>query len=170
VRYLGITIKSGLSASADFAQSILSFYKAFNAIFRRTRFADSELVSVFLLKSICVPILTYGVESVCAAPSAVKNLDRILDNALRKIFGVSDPDDIIYIRQVCDLPFIAELRQRKTCKLLYDLAHNKSIYSEVIFRLAASVSYCTAKYVKDICNIDDVGIIAKVVRECAFVV
>jgi hypothetical protein len=167
VHYLGMTLKSGLRASVDFKHRLVSFYKAVSMILRRTKFAESELVSVFLLKNICLPILLYGLEVACAAPSHFKNLDRILDNAVRKIFGVSDPVDTAYIRRSCGIPYVVELRTQRVCMFLYNVAHKNSVYSTLLFRIALASSDCIDKSLKAYSNTANLNFLAEAVRDCA---
>ena len=63
VRYLGIFIKSGRKMVCSFEHIRLSIYRTFNAIYRRSKSSDSELVTVELIRSFCLPLITYGLEA-----------------------------------------------------------------------------------------------------------
>ena len=63
VRYLGIFIKSGRKMVCSFEHIRLKFYSTFNAIYRRSKSSDSELVTVELIRSFCLPLITYGLEA-----------------------------------------------------------------------------------------------------------
>ena len=89
VRYLGIFIKSGRKMVCSFEHIRLKFYSTFNAIYRRSKSSDSELVTVELIRSFCIPLITFGLEALNLRASDELMLDNLLNNSLAKIFNVS---------------------------------------------------------------------------------
>ena len=64
VKYLGICIKAFIYFKCMVDHVKLKFYRVFNCIFSRSKAANSELVTVELMKSYCLPFLFYGFEAV----------------------------------------------------------------------------------------------------------
>ena len=62
-KYLGVTVAAGLSPDFSARPALASFYRAVNSILSVLRKPD-ELVLMNLLYSNCVPILSYGAETV----------------------------------------------------------------------------------------------------------
>ena len=65
------------------------FYSTFNAIYRRSKSADSEIVTVELIRSFCLPLITYGLEALNLRATDYLMLDNLLNNSLAKIFNTS---------------------------------------------------------------------------------
>ena len=57
----------------------LRFYSSFNALYRRSKSSHSELVSVQLLQSFCLPVLLYGLEVTEPQKSVLTMLKNLLD-------------------------------------------------------------------------------------------
>ena len=69
VKYLGIMIKSGKVFACTFEHAKLAFYRALNALIAKSKAANSEMISVQLMKSFCLPLITYAIEVSCPSPS-----------------------------------------------------------------------------------------------------
>ena len=87
----------------------LKFYSTFNAIYRRSKSSDSELVTVELIRSFCLPLITYGLEAINLHATDYLLLDNLLNNSLAKIFNVSH--DKVVLR---DLRFYLGIPSMKT--------------------------------------------------------
>jgi len=59
--------------------------------------------SVELLKSYCLPFLLYGFDAVTLSDADARILDRCLDRAVYRIFGVCDKDNVSYLRTLLGL-------------------------------------------------------------------
>jgi hypothetical protein len=116
--YLGVSINSGRVFTCDFSKRKASFYRAFNTIYSRSKAAHSELISVFLLNSICLPILNFALEAILPSKSVLGNLNRLIDNALKKIFGTLDNANIRYIRWSLHLIDVRSWMRIQFCKFL----------------------------------------------------
>jgi len=85
VRFLRIFIKSGRKMVCSFEHIRLKFYSAFKAIYRRSKSADSQLVTVELIRSFCLPLITYGLEALNMRATDDLTLDNLLNNSLANI-------------------------------------------------------------------------------------
>ena len=101
--YLGITVKSGRKWSCLYDDAKCSFYRCFNAIYCKSRASNSELTSVYLLRNICVSVITYAIEASGPTRSICMSLDNAVDNAIRKIFNVCDVKCVQLIRSALEL-------------------------------------------------------------------
>ena len=137
-KYLGIVFKSGKSVSCCVDHTKLSFYKAFNALYSKSKTANSEMISVQLLKSFCLPIITYAIEAQALNNCALKALDNLIDNAVRKIFEVSSNDTVEYCRYVCNLPSIKLLSQLRVCRFLLHLEKKQLFTDGILLNLMCS--------------------------------
>ena len=52
----------------------MKFYRMFNCIYAKSSAANSEMVTVELLKSYCLPSLLYGVEAMSLSSTNVEEL------------------------------------------------------------------------------------------------
>ena len=95
----------------------LKFYTAFNALYYRSRCSNSELVTVELLKSYCLPLLIYAVESSAPSKKVISMLDKCADAAVRKIFRVSSSDNCAFIRTCLGLYRIEDFVRKKLLSL-----------------------------------------------------
>jgi len=103
----------------------------FNSIYYRSKGASSELVSVQLFKSYCLPFILYATEAIPLTKSSVRLLDNCVKQAVAKIFKVNDADSIEFIRQQCDLPYIGTLIERRSLKFvnkLLDIPHLAMVF------------------------------------------
>ena len=98
----------------------LKFYSTFNAIYRRSKSADSEIVTVELIRSFCLPLITYGLEALNLRATDYLLLDNLLDNSLAKIFNISHDRVVLHdIRSYLGIPFMKALcmdRHMKFCR------------------------------------------------------
>jgi len=80
--------------------------------------ASSELVSIQLFKSYCLPFILYAAEAVPLSISSVRLLDNCVKQAVVKVFKIYDTDNIELIRQQCDLPYIGTIIERRRLKFV----------------------------------------------------
>ena len=90
MKYLGVYLMAGRQFSCTYNKAKLSFYRAFNVLFSKSKFSNSELVSVYLLKAYCLPLLRYANEATIPSKRNVQIFDNLIDNAVRKIFNIRD--------------------------------------------------------------------------------
>jgi len=136
LRYLGVFIKAGMSFNCDFAHTRLAFYRAFNSIYANSCMAASEMITVALLRAICLPILFYSLEAVAPSRSALRSLDNLIDNAVWKTFKVSSGNSILYIRNMIGLRDIFITHSLSVCRFTLQINKWPSILKGAVFKLA----------------------------------
>jgi len=89
IKYLGIYMKAGSKLSCCYEHLKLQFYSSFNALYSRSYSSHSELVSVELLQSFCLPVILYGLEVTEPQKTVLTMLNNLINRAVYKIFTVS---------------------------------------------------------------------------------
>jgi len=74
MKCLGIHVIAARHLKFSVEHVRLKFYRTFNCIYAKSSAADSEMVTVVLLKSYCLPFLLYGVEAMSLSTN-VKSLE-----------------------------------------------------------------------------------------------
>lgn len=77
------------------------------------QFAGCESLSIFLLKSVCIPILTYALEVIPLLSSEISKLDFYINSCLFKIFGQCSLDTFHEIKVGFKIPVIRELTVKR---------------------------------------------------------
>lgn len=131
IKYLGVYINSAKSFKCSFEHVKMKFYRTFNALYCRSKASYSELVSIELFKSYCLPSLLYAVESVAPSKTDVRMMDRCIDAAVRKIFKVSTSDNCSFIRSCLGLPDISILVKKRTVNFITGL-HEQRFPDELL--------------------------------------
>ena len=88
IKYLGIYVTAAKQFKCTLEHVKINFFRTFNSVYSKSKGAHSELVSVELLKSYCLPFLLYASEAIPLSKTAVNMLDNCVNVALYKIFGV----------------------------------------------------------------------------------
>lgn len=122
-KYLGVYINSGVGFACSYEHLKLKFYSSFNAVYARSKAADSEIVTVELLKSFCLPLVTYGLEVTRPTKATVTMIDNMIDRAVYKIFKVRDKSDRNEIRKYVGLQGMRELCAFRQLKFLRSLSY-----------------------------------------------
>jgi len=78
--------------------------------------AGSELVSVLLMQSMCLPVLMYSAEVLQSNKITINMFNYLNDRAVYKIFKCVDRANIVCIRQSVNLLDVAECIALKTHK------------------------------------------------------
>ena len=79
--YLGITLKSGKTFSCSITEQVKKFYRCVNGIFR-IEGRSNDNVMLPLVEAHCVPILTYGIETLHVADRDERRQLRVAYNCL----------------------------------------------------------------------------------------
>ena len=135
-KYLGVYVKKGKYFNCSFDRQRFKFYRSFNAIYSKSKTANSELITMFLLRSICLPDLLYAIEAVGPCKSALRTLDSVVDNAIKKTFTVSDNENVKIIRGMVGLKDAHCLYISRMCQLVGKLLNRPSRLAGVIGELA----------------------------------
>jgi len=113
VKYLGVCLVSGKYFRCNVQRVKMKFYRVFNAIYSKSKGANSQLVTVELMKSYCLPFIMYATESVSLSRRAVNMLDSCINTALYKIFHV-DHKHLLLLRQYLNVPSLkCNIEKRK---------------------------------------------------------
>jgi len=118
VKYLGVVVKSGSQLNFGIDSIKSKFYRTFNAVFNKSKSAASELTSVFLLKSHCLPVLFYGIEATTYNRKYFCTIDSLINSAFGKIFGTFDLTLIAYLRVILNVPQIMEIYELRKKRFL----------------------------------------------------
>jgi hypothetical protein len=136
IKYLGVELKTGRRCTSVYDSAKLSFYRCFNAVYAKTKAAESELISMFLLRSVCLPIVTYALEASGPSRSCLRSLDNVIDNAVRKIFNISDVSNVKLVREMMRFPTVENLYRSLACCFIVKFWERSLIFSDFIARLA----------------------------------
>ena len=90
----------------------LKFYRTFNCIYAKSNAENSEMVTVELLKSYCLPFMLY-VETISLSSGNIRNLDNCINRAMYRIFGSCDKSSLEFLRMCTKLDNMTDLIQRK---------------------------------------------------------
>ena len=136
VKYLGVCLKAGLRLTGSYLHNKMSFYRAFNALYSKIKAANSELICVYLLKTMCMPIVTYALEAMCPCNSDLRMMDKLIDNAVRKIFNIVDSHNVTFVKQVMGLCDTCVTYRSRACNFLSKFAAKPFVFADIIFNLA----------------------------------
>ena len=118
IKYLGVYIQSGHNFYCSYLHNKLKLYLCFNAIYFKSKAASFEIVCVNLLKSYCMPLVLYASEAIVPCKKDVKMLDKLIFNAMAKIFCTFDAEIISDIRMNFELHSVTDIvdkRHRRFC-------------------------------------------------------
>ena len=136
IEYLGVFVKSGKCFTCTYDHIKLKFYRAFNSLYSKSKAVSSELISVYLLKAFCLPLITYSIEASAPSNKNLRMLDNLVGNAVRKIFNVSEDQTVQVVRSMVGLSSVSYLCHMYTCKFLLKFAAKPLIFSKLIFELS----------------------------------
>ena len=122
IKYLGVYILNGSFFKCSFVQCKLKFYRCFNSIYSKSKSSSSELICVNLLKSYCMPLVLYATEAIDLSVKDLKILDKLVNNAIGKIFGTYDLDIITTVKNYMNVSPIQKTvieRQTQFCNAYY---------------------------------------------------
>ena len=120
VKYLGVCLVAGKCFRCSVEHIKMKFYRVFNAIYSKSKGVNSELVTVELLKSYCLPFIMYATEAVSLSRSTVNMLDNCINSALYRIFHV-DHQHLLLLRQCLNIPFLMLTIQKRKDKFMNSL-------------------------------------------------
>ena len=86
IKYLGVTVRSGVKMTVDLDVVKRKFYAACNSILSNSIF-QSELLRLHLLESYCLPILTYCIAVWDLTKKQISCLNVCWNMMFRKLFG-----------------------------------------------------------------------------------
>ena len=119
--YLGTTIVAGKSLSFSHTKDLRSFYRSINTVLSAIH-KPNELVQMFLLYTLSVPILTYAAEVKVFKHSDMMSCNTALNNAIRRIFSFHRWESPRELREQLEYPGLYDiflsrsLRFKKKCQ------------------------------------------------------
>jgi exonuclease III len=135
LKYLGVTINNARKFSCSFDSVKASFYKAFNCIYSKSKASNSELISVHLLKSICIPVILFSIEAILPNKTTLYKLNNVIDNAIRKIFNVGDINNVKTIRKSLGIMDVRAFMIIHLCKFINIIRSKSSVFYRFLGKL-----------------------------------
>ena len=112
--YLGIQLKSGASFNCCIKEKLSSFYRSLNSILRIEGRSD-EIVLLRLLEAHCLPVLTYGIETIHVSNRDERRQLRVAYNAIfRKVFGFRYHESVTELQHSLGRDTWEELLEKRT--------------------------------------------------------
>ena len=90
----------------------------FNALYAKTRGANSELITVELMISYCMPFILYATEALPLSNRIISMLENCVSTAAAKFFSVTHSDNIMSVRQLVNLPRLTEIIEKRKQKFM----------------------------------------------------
>ena len=121
--YLGVFLVSTKHFKGTVNHSKVKFYRVFNCLYSRSKAAHSELVTVELIKSYCLPLILYATEVMPLSATNIRVSENCINRALYTIFGIGDASCILQMRNYLGLSSISnliEVRRRNFVDKLID--------------------------------------------------
>jgi len=123
LKCLGAQFVAAKKLKCSFDNVRLKFYRTFNAIYSRSKGAQSEMVMLQLFKSYCLSFMLYATE----VKHSLKTLDFCVNQAVAKIFNTCDKDCIMQIRLACDLPDVSVLIEQRRMNFMNNMLDNEHL-------------------------------------------
>ena len=104
-KYLGVCFKVEDVLTVDCNVIKRKFYGACNTLFQRAKYC-TETVKLQLLKSFCVPLITYCIGALALSKNTLHQLCVCYNDGFRKTFGFKRCESVKELQFICgDLPF-----------------------------------------------------------------
>lgn len=129
IKYLGVYIKGDVYFRCSYVQNKLKFYRCFNSIYSKCKSASSELICVNLFKSYCMPLVLYAMEAIDPLANELNALDKLISNAIGKIFDSYDSSLITILRDNLNLEPVHVIVSKR--KLNFHMVYYKKVFSFV---------------------------------------
>ena len=116
--YLGIVLMSGPKFGCCIAEKIRKFYRATNNILR-IEGRSNDLLILQLIESHCIPVLTYGIETIVVANQDIRRQMRVAYNSVfRRIFNYRPWQSVRELQACLSRPTWEDLLAKRTEKFL----------------------------------------------------
>jgi hypothetical protein len=103
ITYLGVKFNANSSLQVDCYFVNRKFYSALHSVLNGCKYA-AENVKLFLVKSYCLPILTYCIGALELSNASVRNIGVCWNDAFRKIYGVNRWESVTLLQWFCKEP------------------------------------------------------------------
>ena len=121
LKYLGVHVIAAQCLKFSVEHVKLKFYRTFNCIYAKSSAANSEMVTVELLKSYCLPFMLYSVEAMSLSSANVRSMENCINRAMCRIFGSCDRSSLEYLKMCVRLENMTNLIERKCSKFIDQL-------------------------------------------------
>jgi len=149
IKYLGVYIVTGKVFSCNYDHVKLKFYRTFNAIYTKSKASCSELITMNLMKSYCIPVIFYATEAIIPKKPDLEKFDKIINNVIGKIFNTYDMPTIIDIKQFLYINKAEDIVKKRQINFLNRFFNKK-------FDFSNSLSGCNIDSFRDELFIYDV--------------
>ena len=164
VKYLGIYIQSGQKCGFNFDKQKAKFYRAANCIFARLGTLENIPVTLYLVHSIALPTLTYGLEALSLTKTQILSLEHPWSRMFMKLFKTFNLAVIQQCQFFCKLLPIRHLYTVHRMRFLNNLENSlnppvyhihqcRSAEHDIISNLAEQYNCCKSIFKKDYNNI-----------------
>ena len=137
LKYLGVHVIAAKCLKFSVEHLRVKCYRTFNCIYSRSKAANSEMITVQLLESYCLPFMLYAAEAVSLSSANCRALDNCINRALYRIFGPCDNMDCL--RSCVGLDNVKVLSERKYSRFIDGLIGDTRYFN----LLLAHVSHIT---------------------------
>jgi len=134
--YLGVYSTSGCSLRCCFEDAKSRFFSAFNAIFSKTGHCASEPVILSLLRSKCMPILLYAVETCPVLVRDKQSLEFTISRSLMKLFRTGSANIIIDCQKQFQFLPVSYLIDIRTTKVLEKFTSSENLICSLFAKQA----------------------------------
>ena len=97
--------------------------------------AYSEIICVNLLKFYCLPIVMYSLEALNPSVTYLKSLDRLIDQAVMKIFKTFDMTIVKGVRHFCNLSSVAHILEKRKVNMFNRYWCNNLYFCKTVCRI-----------------------------------
>lgn len=132
-KYLGIYILAGSTFKCSYIHTKHKFYRCFNALYSKSKFASSEIVCINLLKSYCLPIIMYASDALMPTRRDILTLEKLVNNAVGKIFNTYDKVVISDIRSFCNVEALQCILDRRCKRFINDYRAKPLSFANTVY-------------------------------------
>jgi hypothetical protein len=136
IKYLGVTIKAGTHFVCKYEQVKISFYRAFNSLYVKSKSAYSELISIHLLKAYCLPLILYALEATMPNKSSLLSLDHLIHRAVGNFFNLVETDNINFVRASINLCNIRLLVLASVGNFIINFCKRNTCFTDIVTKLS----------------------------------
>ena len=111
--YLGVVVKSGSRFGCSIKEKVKSFYRSLNGILR-VEGRSQDMILLRLLEAHCIPILSYGIETIHVTNQDERRSLRVAYNSVfRQIFSYRRYESVSDLQHALGRPTWEELVQKR---------------------------------------------------------
>ena len=132
------------------------YFRALNGIFGKIGTRSSPLVTLSLINAYCVPILTYGIESLNVPRAVYTVLDNAYIAGFAKIFGTYDKDIVKQCQFYCGATPLCDIIDLRRLNFLNGIRKSCSNAISLLFEVDGKVEF-SSLVVKHTLSVESVG-------------